>query len=64
MAKNNWLKKKEEFNSNLPEKRDRYDFEGISLGGNRLVIANAKSMNNKDPQDVPKICLIMKGHKR
>ncbi|MEK7536932.1 MAG: hypothetical protein AAB584_00590 [Patescibacteria group bacterium] len=57
MAKDNWFKKREQFRSNLPEDKDSYDFGGVSLGGNRLVITNAKSMNNKDPQDVPKISL-------
>lgn len=57
MAKNDWLRKKEHFRSNLPEEKDSYIFGGLSLGSNRLVITNAKSMNNKDPQDVPKIRL-------
>lgn len=57
MANNGWFKKKEWFRSNLTEDKDSYDFGGISFGGNRLVITNAKSMNNKDPRDVPKVSL-------
>jgi len=62
MAKDNWLRRRLEFQLNRPDKledKDRYEFGGVWLNNHRLVITNATSMNSNDPKDVPKVSLIL-----